>query len=148
MNLNRLNQVNSAATCKIITVIICFLLSPFVVNAVELPANMVIVGKIGSSETVTPKTNAQVLIVTASNSMEKGMGSVLDNSGSFFVELSLGSGDNGTAMTVRLKQDGFIYQLEDGNIPVEFTFSGGLFPNRITLSLTVGPLLADTNAYQ
>jgi hypothetical protein len=137
MSLGRRNWLHRAATYRSGVMLLCCLSSPLPAS-VDVPAHMLVTGTISASETISPSQNDQVHIVLASTGQSQAVGAVLDDSGSFAVELSESSGFNGTVMSARIKHGGTLYHLLDGSEPVEFRYSGGLFPNRISLGLTIG----------
>ncbi len=138
MSLITRNWIDRATIYRGGVAFLCCLFTPLFAYAVDVPANMIVVGTITASETVTPSQNDQVTIVEASTGKSQGVGTVLDGVGTYAVDLSKDTDFNGTIMSARIKHEGSTYQLLDGSAPVEFPFSGGLFPNRITLGLTIG----------
>ena len=142
MSLMIRTKIKKASITRGGLILLCLLLNPLFAHAVDVPANMIVVGSITSSDEVTPKQNDQVLVVTASDGKTKGTGTVIDSEGNYAVELSLDASANGTAMSLRLKHAGSTYQLNVEDDPVEFLYAGGLFPSRITLHLTVGEVLS------
>ncbi len=88
----------------------CSLFAPLAAHAAaDVPANMIVVGTIYPSETVSPALNDQVYIVIASSGKTEGVGTILDDAGTYAVDLSKNTDFNGTEMSARIKHGGITY---------------------------------------
>lgn len=131
---------------------VCLLLASGGVWAVELPSNMRLDGTIvpsSSKPAVVPAQNDRLLVVNAAKGSLEAVGSVVDGSGTYFVLVSKDTSFNSTPITLRLqKSDSTVYQLLSDGRPVSLPFKGGLFPVRLSLSLSVGSAVGEVAAAQ
>lgn len=106
----------------------------------EIPSNLQVIGTIAPGNSVLPELNDFVLVVRTSNlGAVEGQGTVIANDGSFFVDMAKTQSFNGTQLTLLLKKASGTYQLNNGNTPLAFPFSGTFpFPSRITFNVAIG----------
>lgn len=109
-------------------------------RAQEIPSNMIVVGQISAMrpEAVVPRIGDWVRAVDMTSGAELGAGKVVDGDGTYVIELSRVAGDNGRAFTLVLSADQGSYQLTSGPNKVSLVYSGGLFPSRLSVNVTIG----------
>ena len=111
--------------------------------AQEVPSNLQIVGQVASGASdLTPVQGDEVRVVRPSSGQLEAAGTILDVKGTFFVDMSKSADFNGTQLTLFLKTNNQIRQLQFGSDNT-FSFSGTFpFPSRITINPTIGDVVA------
>ncbi|WP_271271566.1 dockerin type I domain-containing protein [Aliamphritea hakodatensis] len=112
--------------------------------AVPVPATMLVTGDINGGS-VSVKKNAEVIAVEPGTTASVATGVVLDNSGTYSVEISKTTDFNGTQLTLIYSTGGNRYQLLSDGEALVFSFNGGLLPSRRTYGLTIGALISSSN---
>lgn len=110
----------------------------------EVPSNMQILGEITAGADGPPVTNgALVLVINESTLQTVGQGTILDDNGNYFIDMSQNSDFNGTRLTLHIQLDNSVFQLLDGSSPISFQYTGSFpFPTRLILNGTVGEFIS------
>jgi hypothetical protein len=103
--------------------------------AIQIPSNLQIVGRITGAQLAI---GAPILVQTATDEAVVGQGSMIDEKGTFFVEMSQDSSFNGTELHLAVVVAGQVEPLIENGQPATFLYVGGFpFPTRLVREVTL-----------
>lgn len=127
---------------RLLVVALPFLMSsPVWAQAPEMPSNLQIVGTIrATGDAPPPKAGDTVKVVEdKENGAVSATGSVLDDQGTFYVEMNKQAPYNGTPLRLQIVTGGQDFPLKEGKAEVRISFKGGFpFPKREDRTLYYG----------
>jgi hypothetical protein len=102
---------------------------------IQIPSNLQIVGHIAGGRI---PTGVPVLVRVAADDSIIGQGSVIDEKGTFFIEISQDSSFNGTELYLAVVTAGKVLSLQENGHEATFLFVGGFpFPTRLVREFTL-----------